>query len=716
MRKKLLSTMLALCIVLTMLPMGVLATGEVPETSESTSIEPETEEPQTQEDVPTDNVPAPIVEPEETVETQDGDLDSKNEELITSLETENTTKTLTPGLESPISGTCGTNLTWSLDLVTGVLNINGSGEMTDYVYSTDTPWSVPNIQSNIRSIILQEGVTSIGDRAFSSCTQLVKVVFPNSIESIGKAAFAACVNLTDMTIPDAVTTIGTNAFNGCKNLVGKIILKNTTNIGSGAFEDCKGITAIEIHGDIGSTAFMGCTSLKTANIIDATRIGSYAFAYCSNLTKINIPDSVTEISGAVFAECGSLKSIIIPDSVTGYLSYAMFDGCSKLESVILSKNVILATAQPDRFLRCTNLKYIFIPKGVRELSWQDFRGCNNLTDIYFEGNEDNWKNINVSLSLKNITIHYNSKPEDVPMPPEDDIEDKTYVTFYQSDVPSKSLEVDWNWDLFNGISSHYNSSLSAIALTLSAAVENSQEAAETELKNLGFTTIESKNYAGDGVFQPGVTFGHKVAIIAGEAQHIFAIVVRGTKPNSLDGVTDVVAFFDQFSTTAISIKAQFNRFVEKICYLNMDRIKTNSKFLITGHSLGGAVANLVTEDLNKIYKEENIFAYTFATPNTTTVINRFLSFSSNRNIINIINNDDPVPILPPYNAITKLPLMRFGQDWKISKSDFTNPISILGLTKDIKYFLVIINNKINVKAIFLISIFFDKLFIINLFS
>lgn len=230
MRKKLLSTMLALCIVLTMLPMGVLATGEVPETSESTSIEPETEEPQTQEDVPTDNVPAPIVEPEETVETQDGDLDSKNEELITSLETENTTKTLTPGLESPISGTCGTNLTWSLDLVTGVLNINGSGEMTDYVYSTDTPWSAPNIQSNIRSIILQEGVTGIGDRAFSSCTQLVKVVFPNSIESIGKAAFAACVNLTDMTIPDAVTTIGTNAFNGCKNLVGKIILKNTTNV------------------------------------------------------------------------------------------------------------------------------------------------------------------------------------------------------------------------------------------------------------------------------------------------------------------------------------------------------------------------------------------------------------------------------------------------------------------------------------------------------
>ena len=122
------------------------------------------------------------------------------------------------------SGYCGkdgSNVTWTLDS-TGLLTINGKGMMKDYehtyyatskTYITSAPW-----RNQVKSVSIQNGVTSIGDGAFSGCTGLTSVTIPNGVTSIGHAAFSGCTGLTSVTIPDIVASIGSAAFSGCTGL------------------------------------------------------------------------------------------------------------------------------------------------------------------------------------------------------------------------------------------------------------------------------------------------------------------------------------------------------------------------------------------------------------------------------------------------------------------------------------------------------------------
>ena len=105
------------------------------------------------------------------------------------------------------SGTCGPNLKWHLT-DGGVLTITGKGEMYDYSY---TPWS----NDDLTRVIIGNGVTTIGEAAFRSCSHLTSVTIPNSVTTIGGWAFKYCSSLTSVTIPNSVTTIGDNAFSGC---------------------------------------------------------------------------------------------------------------------------------------------------------------------------------------------------------------------------------------------------------------------------------------------------------------------------------------------------------------------------------------------------------------------------------------------------------------------------------------------------------------------
>ncbi|MBR3612271.1 MAG: leucine-rich repeat domain-containing protein [Bacteroidaceae bacterium] len=113
------------------------------------------------------------------------------------------------------SGTCGTSVNWSLNTETGVLNITGTEEMTNYSLS-NVPWK--NYRSNITSVTISNGVTTIGDYAFSSCSRLTSITIPNSVTSIGDYAFYNCTGLTSITIPNSVTSIGDYAFYNCTSL------------------------------------------------------------------------------------------------------------------------------------------------------------------------------------------------------------------------------------------------------------------------------------------------------------------------------------------------------------------------------------------------------------------------------------------------------------------------------------------------------------------
>ena len=107
------------------------------------------------------------------------------------------------------SGTCGENLTWTFVESTGTLTISGSGAMDDNFNYNSAPLN------NILVVVIEDGVTSIGDNAFCGCSSLTSVTIPNSVTSIGSKAFLLCSSLTSVTIPNSVTSIGEHAFHLC---------------------------------------------------------------------------------------------------------------------------------------------------------------------------------------------------------------------------------------------------------------------------------------------------------------------------------------------------------------------------------------------------------------------------------------------------------------------------------------------------------------------
>ena len=124
-------------------------------------------------------------------------------------------------------GTCGTNLIWSLD-DTGTLTISGSGEMQDWENSSDVPWN--NVKSSIISVVISEGVSSIGESAFQYCSSLERIYILDSVTSIGGYAFHTCTSLKSITIPDSVTKIEKYTFTNCTSLSEITIPKGVTSI------------------------------------------------------------------------------------------------------------------------------------------------------------------------------------------------------------------------------------------------------------------------------------------------------------------------------------------------------------------------------------------------------------------------------------------------------------------------------------------------------
>ena len=235
------------------------------------------------------------------------------------------------------SGTCGDYVTWTLDS-SGVLTISGTGKMDEYTF--DEPQWV-SLATQVKKIVIQYGVTSVGSRTFWHCSNATSVSIPSSVVRIGDCAFGTCAKLTDVTIPSSVTSLGFEAFYGCAGLRSLTIPSSVTEIGYGAFCDCSGLTQVSIPSsltEISSSLFGNCTSLTTITIPDSiTSIGDYAFEGCTSLTSVTIPDSVTRIGDSAFAECFSLAGMTIPASVT-YIGCLAFYACPSLTTVTVESS------------------------------------------------------------------------------------------------------------------------------------------------------------------------------------------------------------------------------------------------------------------------------------------------------------------------------------------------------------------------------------------
>ena len=269
------------------------------------------------------------------------------------------------------------NLTWKL-YEDGTLNISGTGAMKDY----DNDPSPACRNSNVKKVVIEDGVTSIGNKAFDSCSSLTSITIPNSVTNIGAAAFDSCGSLTSITIPGSVTSIGTVAFYNCSGLTSVTIPDSVTNIGAAAFDSCGSLTSIVIPNSVTSIesyAFSACSSLTSITIPDSvTSIGNNAFDSCSSLTSITIPDGVASIESYAFYNCSGLTSITIPDSVTNIGAVA-FDSCTSLTSITIPDSV--TSIESYAFYNCSGLTSITIPDSVTNIGAAAFDSCTSLKTI-----------------------------------------------------------------------------------------------------------------------------------------------------------------------------------------------------------------------------------------------------------------------------------------------------------------------------------------------
>ena len=245
----------------------------------------------------------------------------------------------------------------------------------------------------LTSVIIPDGVTSISDHTFYECMALTTIVIPNSVEVIENRAFYFCWSLTSITLPNNLISIEDEAFAACWALTSITIPSSVTNIGISVFDFCGDLTSIDVENENAhyssdngvlfnknKTTLIRCPIRKTGSYIipnGVKTIGYEAFFYCHNLTEISLPNSVTHIEIRAFSSCQDITSINIPSSVKTIESWA-FSGCSSLTSIEIPNsitNIEYGTFEDCGFISVT------IPNSVISVGEDAFAGCYNLALI-----------------------------------------------------------------------------------------------------------------------------------------------------------------------------------------------------------------------------------------------------------------------------------------------------------------------------------------------
>lgn len=298
----------------------------------------------------------------------------------------------------PITGNCGKNgdnLKWSLNTDTGVLTITGTGDMANYG-ANNAPWL--NYLSIIDSVVLEDGVASIGGNAFNNCGSLRSVTIPNSVQSIGTGAFQGCymlselnidmteignwfkdnMSITKLVIGDHVERIGDEAFSGCTSLSNLTLGKNLLTIGSFAFQNCqfKSLTIPDKVTTVGNSAFAGNYSLESIKIGKAvSKIGTNAFAGCMNAKDLEV--AAANIGNNWFQNM-TIATLKLDEGVVTIGDYA-FSGCTGLNTLTFPDS--LTDIGDYSFLNCSGLFRINFGAGIEAIGKKAFDGCLMLTRV-----------------------------------------------------------------------------------------------------------------------------------------------------------------------------------------------------------------------------------------------------------------------------------------------------------------------------------------------
>ena len=320
------------------------------------------------------------------------------------------------------SGTCGKDTSWSLN--DGTLHISGSGTIKNYDSSTSVPWN--KIKEQISTVVIDNGVTGIGDFAFYNLPNLTSVSIPESVTKIGNYAFKNCNKLETVELPDSLTEVGDSTFYGCTNMSSIVLPTSVNKIGEYAFARCTSVKEIVFEGkapkiETGAFAkvvakvgypmedtswtedimknYGGTLSWKKSSawelkngvltIADDSCMKNYNkatevpwYEERTQITSIVINDGITKVSDFAFYGCNNLSEISIPESVTRIGEYA-FKNCEKLEEIVLPKSV--TEIGNSAFYGCKGLTEIIIPEAVTKISDYAFSRSTALRMIKFEG-------------------------------------------------------------------------------------------------------------------------------------------------------------------------------------------------------------------------------------------------------------------------------------------------------------------------------------------
>ena len=311
------------------------------------------------------------------------------------------------------SGTTG-DCTWTLD-DDGTLTVSGNGEMGGYGYYQ---WD------NAKKVIINEGVTAIGENEFFACYDLESVSIPSSVKTINKLAFALDEKLTDVTISEGVTFIGNGAFYECKSLTSISLPKSVKTIELGAFSrsglksliipecvkslecvsGCENLTDVLVPA--GVTDFSKYVFYNNRNgLIIYTPNGSYAQSRAEDLgIEVLEPedypqdfswtldeDGTLTVSGKgnmQFGENGKapwgtdIKKVIVKDGITAIRSNA-FTNCRNLTEVTIPNSV--KAIGSGAFSGCSALTSVNLPNGLNAIKSSAFQGCSRLREVTIPG-------------------------------------------------------------------------------------------------------------------------------------------------------------------------------------------------------------------------------------------------------------------------------------------------------------------------------------------
>lgn len=344
--------------------------------------------------------------------------------------------------QTVIKGTCGkdgSTVNWEFSFSQGLLLITGEGEMQDFALDQHPEWET--LKDFIREISIEEGVTSIGTRAFADFKDVKALEVPTSVESIGDSAFCNWNFLRSYKIGENIKWISPTAFIGCYRLTrfvveegngffeigsyGELIDRknkrllifpasssphlttyeipeNVTEIGGCAFNFCNQLQSVGIHANVtsvGEGAFASCSSLSSIKVSQEnpffveengilynkgkSRLIVYPAALDGN--ALEVPVTVTDIARFAFSSCSKLNTVVLPSSVRT-IGRSAFAACDKLEYVTFLNG--MERIEKNAFSGCENLKSVSIPSSVGYIASDAFEGCSELNRIEVEGGNE----------------------------------------------------------------------------------------------------------------------------------------------------------------------------------------------------------------------------------------------------------------------------------------------------------------------------------------